>query len=289
MLLKFLIIDAYSEKSRAALADAGMTWAWKLYAGMLKRIIPSAEYTVFHPSDQGAVFPGKNDLEQFDGVLWTGADLTIFHTHIPSIRAQILLAENVYEVGIPSYGSCWGIQMAAVAAGGEVQANSRGREMGIGRKILLTEEGRHHPMMKGRAQVFDAFESHYDIVVKPPEGAMILAENDFSGIQAMSVTHKKGTFWSVQYHPEYNLHEMSRLTVVREKVLIDGGFFENPEDLKRHVERWEMLHSQPDRSDLRWQLGIDDDILDIGIRQQEFANWINALVVPYSKRKEVQK
>jgi GMP synthase (glutamine-hydrolysing) len=161
--------------------------------------------------------------------------------------------------------------------------------MGIGRKILLTEEGRYHPMMKGRAQDFEAFESHYEIVVKPPEGAVILAENDFSGIQAMSVTHKKGTFWSVQYHPEYNLHEMSRLTVVREKVLIDGGFFENPEDLKRHVERWEMLHSQPDRSDLRWQLGIDDDILDIGIRQQEFANWINALVVPYSKRKEVQK
>ncbi|RKX82968.1 MAG: type 1 glutamine amidotransferase [Spirochaetes bacterium] len=284
--MKFLIIDAYPEKSRAALNDAGMSYAWELYAGMVKRVLPAAEYTVFHPSDVGAEFPGKHNLEQYDGVLWTGADLTIFHTHVPSIKAQIDLAENVFDVGVPSYGSCWGIQMAAAAAGGEVLANTKGREMGIGRKILLTEEGRNHPMMKGKPFVFDAFESHYDIVVKPPEGTVVLAENEFSGIQAMSVTHKKGTFWSVQYHPEYNLHEMSRLTVVREKVLIEGGFFENPEDLEKHVERWELLHSHPDRSDLKWQLGIDEDILNIEIRQQEFSNWVNALVIPYSKEKE---
>jgi len=284
--LKFLIIDAYSEKSRAGLNEAGMSYAWELYAGMVKRILPAAKYTVFHPSDKGAEFPGKHNLEQYDGVLWTGADLTIFHTHITSIKAQIDLAENVYEVGVPSYGSCWGIQMAAVAAGGEVLANTKGREMGIGRKILLTEEGRNHPMMKGKPSVFDAFESHYDIVVKPPEGTVVLAGNEFSGIQAMSVTHKKGTFWSVQYHPEYNLHEMSRLTVVREKVLIEGGFFESPEDLKKHVDRWELLHSYPDRSDLRWQLGIDEDILNIEVRQQEFSNWVSALVIPYSKEKE---
>ena len=148
--MNFLIIDGYSEKSRAALQAAGMRLAWQLYAEMLQSSVPDAHYDVFHPSDEGAQFPGAPELEKYDGIMWTGADLTINHTHVPSIVAQITLAQDAYEVGVPSCGSCWGIQMAAVAAGGTVEPNPKGREMGIGRKIVLTDEGRDHPMMTGK-------------------------------------------------------------------------------------------------------------------------------------------
>lgn len=279
--MKFLIVDGYSRKSRDNLEKAGMSFAWQLYARLLQRYLPEADYTVFFPSDEGAEFPTPEELRPYAGIMWTGADLCINDRHVPSIEAQVVLARHAYEVGIPSCGSCWGIQMAAAAAGGTVSPNKNGREMTIGRNIRITDAGLKHPMMRGKPPVFDGFESHYDIVTELPEGGVVLAENSFTGIQALSVTHKRGTFWGTQYHPEYNLHEMARLMVVREEVLTKEGFFGNHEDMQAMVDRMEKLHDDPKRSDIAWQLGIDAAIIDPAIREREFANWIQFLVLPY--------
>lgn len=274
--MKFLIIDGYSKSSREKLDEAGMSYAWKLYADMLLKYMPQAEYKVFFPTDsQIDDFPVKDELGEFTGIIWTGADLDISETHIPTIAAQIKLAELAYELGNDSWGSCWGIQMAAVAAGGSVEKNPRGREMGFGRKIIKTAEGMNHPLLKGKPPVYLAFESHYDIVVNVPEGGVVLARNPFSGIQAMTVEHKKGTFWASQYHPEYNLYEIARLTLAREKLLIDLGFFKDHDDMQSYVDKMEELYKDPGRTDLIWQLGIDEDILDDSIRQAEFKNWLD--------------
>jgi GMP synthase (glutamine-hydrolysing) len=274
--MKFLIIDGYSIASRDKLDEAGMTYAWKLYAEMLKKYMPDAEYEVFFPTDTEVdQFPGQEKLSSFTGIIWTGADLDINETHIPTNAAQIKLAELAYELGNDSWGSCWGIQMAAVAAGGSVERNPRGREMGFGRKILKTSEGKNHPMLKGKPDIFLAFESHYDIVINVPQGGIVLARNPFSGIQSMTVKHKKGTFWASQYHPEYNLHEVARLTVAREKLLTEHGLFKNHDDMMSYVDKMEELYSNPGRTDLLWQLGIDEDIIDDSIRQAEFKNWLD--------------
>jgi len=45
------------------------------------------------------------------------------------------------------------------------------------------------------------------------------------------------------------------------------------------VDRMEALAGEPDRKDLCWQLAIDDDVLSDSIRQCEFVNWINKLVL----------
>lgn len=273
--MKFLISDGYSKASRDKLEEAGMSFAWKLYADMLLKYVPDAEYEVFFPTDTKVEdFPGKSELETYAGIIWTGADLDIKETHIPTNAEQIKVAELAYEVGVPQWGSCWGIQMAAVAAGGTVIKNVKGREMGIGRKISKTETGKKHPMLDGKGDIFYAFESHYDIVDKLPEGAVVLAVNPFSGIQAMVVEHKNGVYWASQYHPEYNLHEIARLTVAREKLLIEQGFFKDHEAMQSYVDKMEELYKDPSRTDLAWQLGIDDDIIDDTIRQTDFRNWI---------------
>jgi len=44
-----------------------------------------------------------------------------------------------------------------------------------------------------------------------------------------------------------------------------------------------ILSKEPDRKDLRWQLVIDDDILSSEIKECEFRNWIDKLVLPYSE------
>jgi len=283
--LHFLIIDGYPKVSRDELQTAGMRLAWELYADMLLQHMSDASYDVLLPADPGVEMPSGVGLEQYDGVIWTGCNLTIFDLDDTRVTRQIELAKKAYEVGIPSYGSCWGIQMAAVAAGGEAKANPKGREMGVARKIRLTPEGRAHPMLDGKPDVFDGFISHDDEVTRLPPGGTLLASNDFTHVQALTVTHRKGTFWATQYHPEYDLHEMARLIVARESKLVRAGFFRGHDDLVELVERMETLYKEPDRKDLRWQLAIDDDLLSDRIRQCDFVNWLNKLVVPTAGRR----
>jgi GMP synthase (glutamine-hydrolysing) len=257
-----------------------MKLAWELFQDLLLQHLPQAVCDILLSSDPGVRMPTEKELSRYAGILWTGCNLTIYETEDPKVACQIELARAAYELGVPGFGSCWGIQMAAFAAGGEVGPNPKGREMGLGRKIHLTPEALNHPMLEGKPPVFEGFVSHDDIVTKIPPGGVLLATNSFAGVQALAVTHKKGTFWATQYHCEYNLHEMARLIVAREQRLVAAGFFRGHEDLMNLVEGMETLAMQPDRKDLRWQLNIDDDVLSDSIRQCEFVNWLNKLVLP---------
>jgi GMP synthase (glutamine-hydrolysing) len=228
--------------------------------------------------------PNSDEINAYQGILWPGCNLTIYHTNDKRVTKMIELADRGYEAGIPQFGSCWAAQIAVYTAGGEVKPNPRGREMGVARKIHLTPAGQNHPMYEGKPLVFDGFISHDDEITRLPDCAEHLASNDFTNVQAVSVRYKNGTFWATQYHPEYNVHEVARLILAREEKLIRYGFFRNSSDMKIYVDQLESLAAEPDRKDLRWQLAIDDDLLSDSIRQCEFVNWLNKLVIPFAKR-----
>jgi len=281
--LRFLIIDGYPKPSREQFQSVGMGLAGQLYADLLLQHLPNATYDIIYSSDPGATLPEEDRLEDYNGILWPGCNLTVYHTHDPRVTKMIDLVKWGYEVGIPQFGSCWAAQIAVVAAGGKVAANPKGREMGIARKIYLTPEGHKHPMYEGKPLVFDGFISHDDHVTELPPGALWLATNDFTRVQAVSVTHKNGVFWATQYHPEYNLHEIARLIVAREKKLTEQGYFRNHDDLLHYVQKLETIFANPGRKDLRWQLAIDDDLISEPIIQCEFVNWLKKVVIPLSK------
>ncbi len=282
-MLRYLIIEGYPRAARDKLEVAGMKLAWRLFADMLLAWQPDAEFELLMACDEGTTLP--RPMADYDGIIWTGTTLTIFELDNPNVVRMIELGKEMYELGVPGFGSCWGVQMAAVAAGGAVTRSPLGREMGIARKIALTDAGRAHPFMAGKPQVFDAFISHYDEVTTVPEGGVVLAGNDFTGVQAMAVKHANGEFWATQYHAEYTLHEMSRLLIARENRLVPEGFFQGHDDLVSLAERMGELALAPERKDLRWQLAIDDDVLDPQIRQVEFGNWLTDLVEPTARRR----
>lgn len=270
--LRFLITDGYPEPSREKFNDVGMRLAWELYRDMLGNYVPDAEVDVWFASDAPSDAPAE--LASYDGLLWPGCSLTVFDVEKESVTSQHDLVRRAYEEGIPQFGTCWGIQIAVYVAGGTVRPHPRGREMGIGRKMRLTEAGRNHPMFRGKPLVYSHFVSHDDEVTELPPGATLLAGNDFSRVQAVEVKYERGVFWGIQYHPEYDLHEMARLIVAREERLVKQGLFRDHDDLVQYVDRLEALAADPERKDLRWQLGIDDDILRDDIRQCEFVNWL---------------
>jgi GMP synthase (glutamine-hydrolysing) len=280
---RILVVDGYAREGREELAAGGATPAGPLYEKMLKSCAPDVQVDIVYPADPGASLPMGASIAQYDGIAWTGSSLTVYADD-PKVQPQIAFARAAFEAQVPSFGSCWAAQIAVVAAGGQCAQNFRGREMGIARKIALTPEGRAHPLYSGKKSVFDAFISHEDEATHLPPGGLLLASNDHSHMQAVAVTHKGGQFWGLQYHPEYDLHELARLCYCRKEKLTRMGFFRDTDAAQDYVDKLEALHQDPSRKDIAWLLGIDQDVMNEDIRQVEVRNWIDRLVRPAMRR-----
>ena len=109
---------------------------------------------------------------------------------------------------------------------------------------------------------------------------MCSSDLSFTTVQAVAVTHNGGAFWALQYHPEYDLHELARLTYCRADKLVSKGFFADRTAALDYVDKLEALHQDPSRKDLAWLLGVDDDVMDENKRLVEVRNWIERLVLP---------
>ena len=110
----------------------GATEAGVLYERMLQRWSPKpAQCDIVYPADPDFEDP---DVMAYDGVAWTGSSLCA-HSGAETSVKQIAFAKAILEGGPPGFGSCFAIQVAAVAQRGVCQTNPRGREMGLARKV----------------------------------------------------------------------------------------------------------------------------------------------------------
>ncbi len=282
--LRFFIIDGYPRESREQFDTVGMKQAGFLYRDLARKYVPDAECDIWFSSDPGKETPpADEELAKYDAVLWPGCNLTIYDDD-PRVKRHLALVDQAYSLGIPQFGSCWGIQLAVAVAGGEIVSHPDGREMGVARYLHLTDAGKTHPMFEGKPPSFCHLVSHDDHIVKLPDCATLLAGNYHSPVQAVAVEYKKGVFWATQYHPEYDLHEMAALILAREEKLLRQGLFQDVDALKHYAEQIDLLFGNPDRKDLRWQYAIGDDILNDDLRTCEFGNWIKHVVIPHAGR-----
>jgi GMP synthase (glutamine-hydrolysing) len=273
---KLLILDAYDQAGREGLLRAGACLAGELYRRRIAALDSAAQLDIVEfSSTVGYVLPDGVALDDYDGAVWTGSSMTVHHD-TPAVRNQLELARTLYRAGVPCFGSCWAAQIAITAAGGRCEPNPKGREFGLARKIALTEAGRAHPMYRNKPAVFDGLTSHEDHIVELPPGAALLASNAFSPVQAVDVTHERGSFWAVQYHPEYELADVAALSIARQAQLIRQGSLRDEADAARWREELLALHAQPSRTDLRYRLAIDDDVLAPSVRMRELENWLAA-------------
>lgn len=279
--LRLLVLEGNTKAACAALADAGGVPNGTLYVNVLKSLFPHADVDLIYPAEADETLPDGSALQSYDGVVLGGSALRINDGDDPAVTRQIELARAVFQSRVPFFGSCWAVQVAALAAGGEVRPAPKGREVGIARKITVTPDGMGHPLYAGKPHVFDALAIHYDEVSHLPPGSNVLASNHHSLIQGVSMTYAGGTFTGVQYHPEFDLNQWAALTRRYGPALIEQGFYADEAAAAEHATLLETLRDDPDRSDIAWMLGLDTDVLDDTIRWAEIRNWVEHIVMPH--------
>ena len=274
-----LVIEGNPPATMAEHVAAGGTVASRNYADLLSDLMPGATVDVCYPADPTAALPAGEALEGYDGIAITGSGLHVYHGG-PEVTRQIDLVRAALHTGTPLFGSCWGLQVITVAAGGVVRRNPQGREIGFGRGIRLTEHGRKHPMYVGKADVFNAPTVHLDEVEMLPPGSTVLASNATSSVQAAEIRTNGSVAWAVQYHPEYPLRELAAIVRRIGTRLIGEGFFADETDMTSFAEDLDALDRDPECKRLSWRHGISQNVLNKKLRVSEVANWIEFQVLP---------
>ena len=278
---RILIIDGNVAEIRARQTAALGYDSGQGYARVLRRLEPKVQADIVTAADGDAI-PAGVSLEDYDGVTMTGSALNIYNGG-DAVTRQIDLAKAVFAAGVPFFGSCWGLQVAVTAAGGEVRANPRGREFGFGRRILLSDAGREHRLFQGKPAAFEAPTIHRDEIATLPAGAAVLASNEF-GIQAASFNHRHGTFWGVQYHPEYDYADIAAAAQRYGETLIHDGMFSDAAALTAFAGDLRTLQSNPTDSALLWKHGLGPSMRNESLRLLEIRNWLDAQVIPRTQR-----
>jgi GMP synthase (glutamine-hydrolysing) len=275
---RLLLLEGNTADRRARARELGVRSSSEIYAHAIAAHYPHITLDVLNGADVGETIPHGRDWGDYAGLVITGSSLHAYDSSFP-VTNQIALVREAAEAGLPIFGSCWGLQIAAVAAGGEVALNPVGREVGVARKILLNSAGREHPMFARKATVFDAPCIHYDEVVRLPETATLLASNAHSRVQAAVIPLGRSEVWAVQYHPEFDLAQLAQLYTLYARDLVTQGFFADEAQLASYRDKLSSLANNADQPGLAWQLGIDADLLDDGTRRAEIIAWIDHCVL----------
>jgi GMP synthase (glutamine-hydrolysing) len=275
---RLLLLEGNTAPKRARGRELGVRSSSEIYAEAISAHFPALELDVLNGADPGESIPVGRGWSDYAGFVITGSSL---HAYDPefAVTNQIALVKEAAEHGLPIFGSCWGLQIAVMAAGGEVAYNPKGREVGFARKILLNEAGRGHPMFADKSRVFDAPCIHYDEVTRLPEEAVLLASNKHSLVQAAVIPLGRSEVWAVQYHPEFDLEQLVQLYTLYAEDMIGQGFFADKAELEAFCDKIAGIAADPANAGLAWQLGIDSDVLDDRQRRSEIIAWIESRVL----------
>lgn len=151
-------------------------------------------YCELHPCDVSDEF-----IREFkpSGVILSGGPASVWEESTP--RAPAL----VFELGVPVFGICYGMQTMAAQLGGKV-------EMGKVREFGYAEvRARGHTALLKNIQdratteghgLLDVWMSHGDKVIEMPPGFKLMASNETCPIAGMADEARR--FYAVQFHPE---------------------------------------------------------------------------------------
>ncbi|WP_222909083.1 glutamine-hydrolyzing GMP synthase [Pseudomonas sp. DNDY-54] len=159
-----------------------------------RRVRELGVYCELHPFDMS-----DEDIREFNprGIILAGGPESVHAEGSP--RAP----QAVFDLGVPLFGICYGMQTMSEQLGGKVQGSDE-REFGYARVDLVGKsklfEGIEDHMDDDGVFGLDVWMSHGDKVTTLPEGFHILASTPSCPIAAMGDDDRR--YYGVQFHPE---------------------------------------------------------------------------------------
>ena len=129
------------------------------------------------------------ELRDAKGIILSGGPSSVYDRKKPGFN------KDIFKLGIPVLGLCYGHQLMAHELGGKVKPG-KVREFGIARLKIKNKKN----IFKGLKSQETVWMSHGDSVVELPPDFEILASTEDCRIAAMGNTNKN--FYGFQFHPE---------------------------------------------------------------------------------------
>ena len=126
------------------------------------------------------------------GIILSGGPSSVYDRHAPKVDKEI------FDLGVPILGICYGMQLVTHLLGGEV-AKSNHRE--YGRAELLIDDVAD-VLKKMRASSRTVWMSHGDRIARMPKGFRAIAHTENSPIAAMKSVGGRRKIYCLQFHPE---------------------------------------------------------------------------------------
>ncbi len=153
-----------------------------------RRIREQKVYSEIHPFNISvAAIRAMNPT----GIVFSGGPNSVYDKDAPRLDPEI------FTLGIPLLGICYGVQVTSLELGGKV-APATHREYGRASVKLVAESELFHGFKVG--EELSVWMSHGDRVESLPEGFSVVGENP--SCPAAAVHDPKRRFWGVQFHPE---------------------------------------------------------------------------------------
>ena len=256
--LKILIVEGNTNEENINFNTAGCIPQSDNFKIHVKKIEPSCEVNIVSPNDDKAINQIISSLKSYNGIILTGSTLRI-NDNSSEIKKHIDFAKKCFESEQKIFAACWGLQIAATAAGGKCRTSPNGAHIGIAHDIKLTNEGKKHNLFKSKMDKFSSPAFNHDEVVVPPENSILLASDSINNFMAIQFKVGKSDIWGLQYHPEIPYDYMVKLIEHRSKSLIDKKIFRDKNDINSHIELIKKA-----------EINLKDDIRTI-----ELKNWLN--------------
>ena len=145
----------------------------QVYSEIVRFDTPAAEIAKLKPS----------------GLILSGGPASVYDKDAPHLDPEI------FSLGIPVLGICYGMQLMAHHLGGEVEFSAR-REYGAG-MLHVTNSSQ---LFEGIGEQIDIWNSHGDKITSLPAGFRAAAHTESSKFAAIEDTQRK--LYGLQFHPE---------------------------------------------------------------------------------------
>lgn len=126
------------------------------------------------------------------GIILSGGPSSVYDEEAPEI------SKNIFDLGIPILGICYGMQLITLLLGGRVE-KSPGREYGNA-GLIIDESDELFYGLAEKIVRHQVWMSHGDRVEKLPPGFRVIAHS--GSCPAAAIAHETRPIYGVQFHPE---------------------------------------------------------------------------------------